>query len=65
MEPVTDALAKLAGEALAATAGATSIDAVVMASAAQRGDTLYTSDPDDLALLHRHFSTVKNIVLVT
>ena len=37
VEPLTKALAKIAGEALAAVAGATLVDAVVMASAASRG----------------------------
>jgi hypothetical protein len=31
--------------------GAGTIDAIVMASAASRGDTVYTSDLDDLARL--------------
>lgn len=65
VEPLTDALAKIAGDAIAMVPGATSIDAAVMASAAQRGDTVYTSDPDGLKKLHGYFATVKNIVLVT
>jgi predicted nucleic acid-binding protein len=62
VEPLTRELAQAAGEALAAVASATTIDAIVMASAAQRADTVYTSDPKDLAALHRHFDRVKNIL---
>jgi hypothetical protein len=57
---VTNAdLAKLAGEALAAVAGATATDAVVMASAALRGDVVYTSDFTDLQRLRAFFPTVR------
>jgi len=59
IEPLGDALAKLAGEALAAVAGATAIDAVVMASAARRGDIVYTSDVDDLLRLQAFFPAVR------
>jgi hypothetical protein len=38
VEPVGARLAKIAGEALAATGGSNAIDAIEMASAAQRGD---------------------------
>jgi predicted nucleic acid-binding protein len=48
VEPVSEALAELAGKALRATGGSNAIDAIVMASAAQRGDVVYTSDVDDL-----------------
>ena len=44
VEPLSEGLAKIAGEALAAVKGATPIDAIVMASAAQRGDVVYTTD---------------------
>jgi hypothetical protein len=47
------------GEALAAVRGATAIDAVVMASAASRGDVVLTSDPHDLDRLRSHFPTVR------
>jgi predicted nucleic acid-binding protein len=59
VEPMGEALAKAAGEALAAVPGATAIDAVVMASAARRGDVVYTSDFADLARLQRHFRGVR------
>jgi predicted nucleic acid-binding protein len=48
VEPVTETLAELAGKALRATGGSNAVDAIVMASAAQRGDVVYTSDVDDL-----------------
>ena len=47
VEPLTDAIARLAGEALAKVRTATTIDAFVMASAALRGDVVYSSDIDD------------------
>lgn len=59
VEPLTEALAKRAGEALAAIAGATLIDAIVMASAASRGDIVYTSDIEDLERLRRRFPGVR------
>lgn len=59
VEPLTAALAKVAGEALAVVKGATLVDAVVMASAASRGDVVYTSDVDDLEALRRHFPSVR------
>jgi len=59
LEGMPEPLCRAAGEALAAVAGATLVDAVVMASAALRGGgVVYTSDPDDLARLQRHFPTV-------
>lgn len=48
VEPMTEELARSAGEAIAAVRGATVIDAIVVASAARRGDVILTSDPDDL-----------------
>lgn len=59
VEPVNERLAMIAGEALAAVAGATAIDAIVMASAAQRGDAVFTSDIEDLDRLRRHFPEVR------
>jgi predicted nucleic acid-binding protein len=59
VEQTTEHLAKLAGEAIASVPGATPIDALVVASAAQRGDVVYTSDFDDLERLRRHFPAVK------
>jgi len=48
VEPLSLALAKLAGEAISRVRGATLVDAVVVASAAQRGDLVITGDLDDL-----------------
>jgi predicted nucleic acid-binding protein len=59
VEPLTEGLAKIAGEALASVRGATLVDAVVMASAASRGDVVYTSDVDDLEKLRHHFPAVR------
>jgi predicted nucleic acid-binding protein len=64
MEPLTTVVAKLAGEAIAQLgsdkkvhAGLT-IDAIVMASASLRGDTVLTSDVHDLERLRAFFTNV-------
>lgn len=59
VEPMTDEIAKAAGVAMAKVRGATTIDAIVMASAALRGDAVYTTDIDDLSALAVHFPGVK------
>lgn len=59
VEETTERLAMLAGEAIAAVSGATPIDALVMASAALRGDVVYTSDFGDLDQLRAHFPSVR------
>ena len=59
IEPMDDALARRAGQALAAVSGATTIDAIVMASAARRGDVVLTSDVDDLTRLAGHFPATR------
>ena len=59
VEPLHTALAQAAGEALASVRSAGAVDAVVMASAALRGDVVYTSDPSDLEKLRRHFPSVR------
>ena len=58
VEATTSVLARVAGEALAAVPGATVVDAVVMASAAQRGDIVYTADVVDLQRLQTFFPAV-------
>lgn len=63
VEMLSDALARIAGEALAAVKGATAVDAIVMASAAQRGDVVYTSDIDDLERLRAHFPSVRVLAI--
>ncbi|MBX3186801.1 MAG: hypothetical protein KF819_07285 [Labilithrix sp.] len=59
VEPLHTALARTAGEALASVRSATPIDAVVMASAASRGDVVFTPDVEDLEKLGRYFSGVR------
>ncbi len=59
VEVLDEPLARLAGEALAAVAGATVVDAIVMASAARRGDVVYTSDLADLVRLQAFFRSVR------
>jgi hypothetical protein len=59
VEPLDEDLAKVAGEALAIVRGATAVDAIVMASAARRGDVVYTSDFEDLSRLQAHFPAVR------
>jgi predicted nucleic acid-binding protein len=51
-------VARLAGEAIGAV-GANVVDALVMACASIRGDTVYTSDVDDLSALKRAFPNVE------
>jgi predicted nucleic acid-binding protein len=59
VEATDSELAQSAGEALAAVRGAIAVDAIVMASAARRGDAVYTSDYDDLERLRGYFPTVR------
>jgi hypothetical protein len=59
VEPLSDGVARLAGEALAAVADATAIDAFVMADAALRGDVVYTGDFEDLDRLRAFFPAVR------
>jgi len=59
IEPLTPTTAKVAGQALARVRGATAVDAIVMASAALRGDIVYTSNVDDLERLRAHFRSVR------
>jgi predicted nucleic acid-binding protein len=48
VEPLDTILAKAAGEVLATLKDAGLVDVIVVASAARRGDIVYTSDVDDL-----------------
>lgn len=59
VEDTNAEIAKLAGEALAAVPGASAVDAIVIASAARRGDVVYTSDFSDLERLQAYFPTVR------
>jgi predicted nucleic acid-binding protein len=59
VEPLTEGIAMLAGEALAAVTNATTIDAFVMSVAALRGDVVYTSDVADMEKLRAFFPGVR------
>jgi len=59
VEPVEARLGKGAGDALAATPGATVVDAIVMALAARLGATVFTSDVEDLEELRAFFPGVR------
>ena len=65
VEPLTLGMVKLAGEALATVSGMRVrrgpgiVDAIVMASAASRGDLVYTGDVDDLERLQSFFPEVR------
>jgi predicted nucleic acid-binding protein len=59
IEALTESIARSAGEAIAAIHGAGAPDAIVMATAALRGDTVYTSDYEDLTHLREFFPTVR------
>jgi len=59
VELVDAELAKAAGEALAVVRSASPVDALVMASAARRGDVVYTSDFEDLDRLRSQFPDVR------
>lgn len=59
IEPLSESLAKLAGESLAIVRGATLTDAIVMASAASRGDVVYSSDVADFEKLRQYFPGVR------
>jgi len=54
LEALAAHVARLAGIAVGLVPGAGTIDAIVMASASLRGDTVYTSDPGDLLRLRDH-----------
>jgi predicted nucleic acid-binding protein len=58
-EPLSERVARLAGEAMAAVPRSTVVDAIVMASAAQRGDAVFTSDVGDLERLRGYFPQVR------
>ena len=63
MEPLVEELARTAGEAIGAVKGAGAVDAIVMASAASRGDRVLTSDFDDLDRLRAYFPAVRVLKL--
>ncbi len=63
VEPMTELMARLAGEALAEVKGATAIDAFVMSSAALRGDVVYTGDVSDIERLRAFFPGVRVLAM--
>jgi len=63
IEPLFEDLARRAGEAIASVAGSGVVDAIVMASAARRGDRVLTSDFQDLDRLRAHFPGVRLLTL--
>lgn len=59
IEVLDERIARLAGESLASLSSGSSItDAIVMASAANRGDIVLTSDVSDLEALRQYFPAV-------
>jgi predicted nucleic acid-binding protein len=63
VEWLDDSLARVAGEAIGKVKGAGVVDAIVMASAAQRGDSVLTSDSDDLIRLRAYFPSVRVVAI--
>lgn len=59
IEVFDEALAEAVGETLAEVQGATLVDAVVMTSAARRGDVVFSSDAGDLERLRTRFPNVR------
>lgn len=60
VDPLSADVARAAGEALGSVGpGPSPVDAVVMASAATRGDLVYTGDVDDLEKLRAFFPGVR------
>jgi predicted nucleic acid-binding protein len=64
VEPLFDPVARLAGVALGMVRGAGAIDAIVVASASLRGDTVYTSDVGDLGALQRRIPFFENVQIL-
>lgn len=63
IELLAESIADLAGEAIAHVPHSTVVDAIVMASAALRGDVVYTSDLDDLEKLRAFFPSVRVLTI--
>ena len=59
VEPLSEEIARAAGEALAKTRRSNAVDAIVVASAARRGDVVYTADSPDLTDIARYFPGVR------
>jgi predicted nucleic acid-binding protein len=58
VDPLLEPVARLAGEAIARVRGATTIDAIVVASASVNGSAILTADNDDLEPLADWFGGV-------
>jgi hypothetical protein len=71
VEPISDSVARCAGEALRAVSkdrrvtASMTIDAIVIAMAASLGAIVYTSDFDDLNRFSRTFPNVKLFTVAT
>jgi predicted nucleic acid-binding protein len=63
VEPLTDELARLAGRALGEVGSNETIDAIVVASAAQRGDVVLTQDAADVNAFKSFFPDVRVVAL--
>lgn len=59
VEQVSDATMKVAGAALGRVRGATTVDAIVAAFAAERAGVLYTGDVDDFRQLSSFFPALR------
>ncbi len=59
VEPLSEQLAKRAGELMARVEGATTIDATVAVSAAQRGDIVVTTDASDFLRLAEDLPSIR------
>lgn len=59
VEPASDAVVKLAGLALGKVRGATTVDAIVAAFAAERTGIVYTGDVADFDALRGFFRTLR------
>jgi predicted nucleic acid-binding protein len=59
VERLSEEVARLAGEAMEQIERATTVDAIVMASAALRGDIVYTGDIEELERLRVFFRGVR------
>jgi predicted nucleic acid-binding protein len=59
VEPASDEVVKLAGVALGKVRGATAIDAIVAAFAAQRSGIVYTGDVTDFDALRAFFPALR------
>ncbi len=64
VEPLTDYVARMAGAAVGLVREAGTVDAIVMASASLRGDTVYTADVADLTRLQLGFARFAGVQIL-